>query len=229
MKRGEGRQQDKMSARVQAQAVIPLSRVARRKVETNRRLLDVARKLFYEKGIYSTKVEDITESADLGKGTFYKYFDSKETIIRVLLEEGLGELLAESEQAIKDVSSDSKVLSALIGTRVDFFLAYPDYLLLFHQVRGLMQLQGDAANDLREVYDVHLRRLTQLIRPTMVAAKGEASARDVATAIAAYTSGLLTYHVLFEGQAAIKRRRDYFVKAVERSLQALLKTGSGSR
>jgi AcrR family transcriptional regulator len=189
--------------------------------------LEVARQLFFEKGIYLAKVEDITEAADLGKGTFYKYFDSKETIIRVLLEEGLGELLLKTEQAVKDASSSGKVLAAVIGTRVDFFLAYPDYLLLFHQVRGLMQLQVAAAKDLREVYDIHLRRLAQLVKPT-VKVGGAASARDLVTAIAAYTSGLLTYHVLFDGQEAVRRRRDYFVRVLERSLQALLKTGNGS-
>jgi AcrR family transcriptional regulator len=211
-----------------AQVKIPLSRVARRKAKTNQRLLEVARHLFSEKGIYWAKVEDITDSADLGKGTFYKYFDSKETIIRVLLEEGLDELLAKTEQAVRNASSDSKILSAVIATRVDFFLAYPDYLLLFHQIRGLMQLQFEAARDLHEVYDAHLRRLAQLVRPAM-GTDGTASARDVATAIVAYTSGLLTYHVLFEKPEAIKRRRDHFVRVLERSLQALMKTGDGSR
>jgi AcrR family transcriptional regulator len=211
-----------------AQVEVPLSRVARRKAKTNRRLLDVARNLFFEKGIYWAKVEDITESADLGKGTFYKYFDSKETIIRVLLEEGLGELLLKTEEALHDVSSDSKILSAVIGVRVDFFLAHPDYLLLFHQVRGLLQLEGDAAKELRGVYDAHLRRLAKLIRPAIGSGKA-LSARDVATAIAAYTSGLLTYHVLFEGHEAIKGRRDYLVRVLERSLRTLLKAGNGSR
>lgn len=213
---------------IPSQADVPLSRVARRKAKTNQRLLDVARRLFSEKGIYWAKVEDITESADLGKGTFYKYFDSKETIIRVLLEEGLSELLLKTGEAVHDVSSDSKILSAIIGVRVDFFLAYPDYLLLFHQVRGLLQLKGDAAKELRGVYDFHLRGLAKLVQPA-IGNRGLGDARDVATAIAAYTSGLLTYHVLFEGHEAIKGRRDYFVLVLERSLRTLLKTGNGSR
>lgn len=213
---------------IPSQVDVPLSRVARRKAKTHQRLLDVARKLFSERGIYWAKVEDITESADLGKGTFYKYFDSKETIIRVLLEEGLSELLLKTEEAVHEASSDSKILSAIIGVRVDFFLAHPDYLLLFHQVRGLLQLKGDAAKDLRGVYDSHLRGLTKLVK-SAIGIRGVGDARDIATAIAAYTSGLLTYHVLFEGDVAIKGRRDYFLHVLERSLRTLLKTGNGSR
>lgn len=215
-----------MSATIQAE--IPVSRVARRKAKTNRRLLEVARKLFSEKGIYWAKVEDITDLADLGKGTFYKYFDSKEAILLALLEEGLGDMLAKTEEAVRRAGSESKILSAVIAVRVDFFLTYPDYLLLFHQIRGLLQLEGDAAKGLREVYDAHLRRLTQLIKPVVGPGK-PVSARDMATSIAAYTTGLLTYHVLFEGKEAIKRRRDHFVRVLEGSLQALLKTGNGSK
>lgn len=213
---------------IRAQVDVPLSRVARRKAKTNQRLLDVARKLFFEKGIYWAKVQDITESADLGKGTFYKYFDSKEAIIRILLEEGLGELLVKTEEAVHDATSDSKILSAVVGVRVDFFLAHPDYLLLFHQVRGFLQLEGAAAQELRGVYDAHLRSLAKLVKPA-IGSRGVANARDVATAIAAYTSGLLTYHVLFEGHEAIRGRRDYFVRVLDRSLKALLKPGNGSR
>ncbi|MEO8045829.1 MAG: TetR/AcrR family transcriptional regulator [Nitrospirota bacterium] len=207
---------------------IPLSRVARRKARTNKQLLEVARQLFSEKGIYWAKIEDITERADLGKGTFYKYFDSKEAIIRVLLEEGLGELQAKTEQAVQASASDSKILSAMIRARVDFFIAYPDYLLFFHQVRGLMQLQVDAAKDLREVYDEHLRHLARLMKRAIGLSK-LVNEYEMATAIAAYVSGLLTYHVLFEGHAAIRLRRDHFVRVLERSLQTLLKTGNGSR
>ena len=204
---------------------IPLSRVARRKEKTRRTLFRVARQLFSEKGIYWAKVEDITELADLGKGTFYKYFDSKETIIRVLLEEGLAEVSRETEEAVRAASSATKILGVVIGARVDFFLRHPDFLLLFHQVRGLMQLQVGAAQELRDVYDGHLRWLAHLLKPAL--APGSHSAREIATALAAYTSGLLTYQVLFDGHDAVTRRRDSLVRDLERSLQGFLKPTNG--
>lgn len=183
-------------------------------------------RVFSEKGIYWAKVEDITELSDLGKGTFYKYFDSKEAIIRVLLEAGLGELLAKTEKAVRNASSNSKILSAAIAARVDFFLDYPDYLLLFHQVRGMMQLNVDVAKEFRDVYDTHLRRLAQLVRPAM-GRRGASHARDVATAIAAYTSGLLTYYLLFEEPDQINRWRYYFLQVLHQSLQPLVKNSNG--
>ncbi len=197
------------------------SRVARRKARTNKRLLEVARQLFSEKGIYWVKVEDITELADLGKGTFYKYFASKEKIISALLEEGLGELLIKTKTAVGTVTSNNRIIPAVLEARIDFFLAYPDYLLLFHQVRGMMQLQVDVAKEFQSIYDEHLRQIAGLVRPVA----GSVNARDVAIAIAAYTSSLLTYHLLFEGIDGIRKRRDGMLRALEQSVRALLKVG----
>ena len=191
------------------------SRIERRKAQTHRRLLDVARQLFSQKGIYWVKIEDITEAADLGKGTFYKYFDSKESLLRVLLQEGLDTLLAATEEGLR-AAPESKSWEAVIGVRVDFFLEHPDYLLLFHQIRGLMQLEVEAAKDLRAVYDLHLRRLARLLK--LPARSKIGSTHDAAIAIAAYTSGLLTYYLLFETTDDLRRRRNEIVTMLKGSL-----------
>jgi AcrR family transcriptional regulator len=42
--------------------------------------------LFGQRGFFNTTVEDITEAADVGKGTFFNYFPSKEQVFGVLYE-----------------------------------------------------------------------------------------------------------------------------------------------
>jgi len=54
-------------------------------------------------------------------------------------------------------------------------------------------------------------------------AGGAGRAREVATAIGAYTSGLLTYHALFEGSEGIGRRRKYFLQTLYESILPVLK------
>jgi AcrR family transcriptional regulator len=53
----------------------------RRTVETRERLFRAALDLFARKGFTETTVEDITEAADVGKGTFFNYFPSKDHIL----------------------------------------------------------------------------------------------------------------------------------------------------
>lgn len=53
----------------------------RRRSETRERIFRAAQKLFAERGVAGTTVEDITEAADVGKGTFFNYFPSKEHVL----------------------------------------------------------------------------------------------------------------------------------------------------
>src|SRR6202795_2786125 len=61
-------------------------RGARRKRETRTRLLDAAFRLMAEKGMGSVTINDITEAADVGFGSFYNHFESKEGIFAALVE-----------------------------------------------------------------------------------------------------------------------------------------------
>lgn len=66
----------------------------RRSNETRERLFRAALQLFAEKGFAETTVEDITEAADVGKGTFFNYFPSKDHILLAFGEMQLGKLEA---------------------------------------------------------------------------------------------------------------------------------------
>lgn len=53
----------------------------RHRTEIRERLYRAALDLFAERGFLRTTVEDITEAADVGKGTFFNYFPTKEHIL----------------------------------------------------------------------------------------------------------------------------------------------------
>src|SRR5216683_1954195 len=59
------------------------SRRQRRSADIRERLFGAALQLFAQKGFAETTVEDITEAADVGKGTFFNYFPSKDHILGV--------------------------------------------------------------------------------------------------------------------------------------------------
>ncbi|HSJ55538.1 MAG TPA: helix-turn-helix domain-containing protein, partial [Anaerolineae bacterium] len=58
-----------------------LSRRERKKLETRQALLVAALDLFRAKGYDAATVEEITEKADVAKGTFFNYFASKEAML----------------------------------------------------------------------------------------------------------------------------------------------------
>src|SRR5580658_4261014 len=71
----------------------------RRTAETRDRLFRSALDLFAKKGFTETTVEDITEAADVGKGTFFNYFPSKDHILLAFGEMQLAKLESAVEEA----------------------------------------------------------------------------------------------------------------------------------
>src|SRR5215467_9775112 len=57
------------------------TRRERRKDEVRQRLFRAAVELFGTRGFNATTVEDITRAADVGKGTFFNYFKTKEMLL----------------------------------------------------------------------------------------------------------------------------------------------------
>jgi AcrR family transcriptional regulator len=70
------------------------SRRVRHSAELRERLFRAALVLFGKKGYAQTTVEDITEAADVGKGTFFNYFPTKEHILMAFGQMQLGKLEA---------------------------------------------------------------------------------------------------------------------------------------
>jgi AcrR family transcriptional regulator len=86
------------------------SRRERHRAETRERIFRAALNLFAERGFLETTVEDITDTADVGKGTFFNYFPTKE---HVLATYG-AERLATVQFALKKAkSADGPVLPIL--------------------------------------------------------------------------------------------------------------------
>ena len=68
------------------------NRRERRKLQIRERLVQAAVDLFSSRGFHRTTVEDITEAPDVGKGTFFNYFPSKEHVLGSLAEIQIGRL-----------------------------------------------------------------------------------------------------------------------------------------
>ncbi len=58
-----------------------IGRRERRREETREKIYQAALSLFAERGYNATTIEAITEAADVGKGTFFNYFESKDHVL----------------------------------------------------------------------------------------------------------------------------------------------------
>ena len=76
------------------------------------KLLEIAYDLFLKKGYEETSIEDILAEAQIAKGTYYYYFQSKEQ----MLEEVIGMMIsAETENAKKILDSPMSAPAKIVG------------------------------------------------------------------------------------------------------------------
>ena len=87
------------------------SRGARRKAETRARLLAAARTLLARQGAEATTINEITEEADVGFGSFYNHFASKEEIIESAVAEALETQGATLDALTGDLDDPAEVVA----------------------------------------------------------------------------------------------------------------------
>jgi AcrR family transcriptional regulator len=88
-----------MSSSPQRVSLRSSSRRERHRTATRERLLRAALRLFAERGYLETTVEDITDAADVGKGTFFNYFPTKEHVLATFGDERIAVIQRAAEEA----------------------------------------------------------------------------------------------------------------------------------
>ncbi len=172
------------TARQTAEA--PANRFERRREKTRVDLIQAAESVISRKGYHQTRIADIAAEADVGLGTFYLHFKTKNEIFIELVEEGAAELREEIAAAKAGVSNPAERLKIVINTVLDDAAEHPE---LFRIVFG----HGPAFLDLMvRVHQVFIEDLRQDLEP---AVGGRAEA------IANLTTGMLSQAVtwLLEG------------------------------
>lgn len=137
------------------------SRRVRHSAELRERLFRAALVLFGKKGYAQTTVEDITEAADVGKGTFFNYFPTKEHILMAFGEMQLGKLEAIVRDAQQSDLPMRDVLRMLVLRMTEEPIRNPA------MVRALLQANLTAVpvrGGMLRIHDRNRALLGQLIR-----------------------------------------------------------------
>lgn len=92
-----------------------LSLREKKKIETRNKIFEVSGRLFKEKGIENTTVDEIVKEAGIGKGTFFNYFPSKTALLLHFAQQK--EELTYSQikkESLKTISTREKIKNTLV-------------------------------------------------------------------------------------------------------------------
>ncbi len=186
--------------------VIPRqNRANRRRAQSFESLVRAGLAVIGERGVYETTIEHITEAADVGKGTFYAHFPSKEDLIYHLVRHGVDELIATGRGGAPSGRTAADRLTYLIQVQSRVLSRRRELVILLHQVRGLLILQPTARQRLRREYQRYVQFLAEECRRVLKRSRlSPGEARGLACAIAGFVAGTLSFEMLVRGGRAIQ-------------------------
>lgn len=175
---------------------------------TRERLLETAQHLMLAKGYTATSVEEICEAANLTKGSFFHYFDSKEDLGKAVLDSYVNTM----HQAVQNAPffKESDPLRRLYGY-IDFMIAVSkDPARRSGCLLGnFAQVLTDTHPEIRTKCAAHFRLWADMLQQELDAAKAVYKVKGLDT-------GTLADHfiALFEGSLMLaKTRQDLDVVA----------------
>ncbi len=168
------------------------SRGELRSEATRQALLDSARTLIAEKGMDLTTIDDITQQADVGKGTFYYYFRNKNAIVRELIKRMIHQLDQAIEVKCADATELEEVLESLITAHLEFFdKRWEDFVLFFQGRADLTLQQGYEGIDTPFVE--YLDRIGTLIDQSIEHQLSKNMLTRISCAVAGFVSGYYSF------------------------------------
>ena len=102
------------------------SRLGRRKARTRQALVDAAVLLIAEGRGDRASIQEITEAADIGFGSFYNHFESKEQLFEVVSEETLERWGRMIDRATEDISDSAEKFAVSLRLSGRLGWTHPD-------------------------------------------------------------------------------------------------------
>lgn len=157
-------------------------------------IIQAAIKIFARDGLVKGKIADIAEEADIGKGTVYEYFRSKEEIFQAIEQMMYSGFTAEFE-AIKssDLSPSAKIRQIMISG-LDVFVNMGEAMLIITELwaqtmRG--HYHGSSPSQVQDFYEQYKNEVESILEDGIRAGEIRTmNKQGVATLLLAFLDGL---------------------------------------
>ncbi|MHC4865091.1 MAG: TetR/AcrR family transcriptional regulator [Planctomycetota bacterium] len=201
-----------------AKGVRPKTRTQRRVKRTRKKLKQAALDIFSEKSVDAATVEEITEKADVGKGTLYQHFADKEEIVVTLVEESVQHLIERIRSFDRRPMTLQGMLEHLLNAHYRFSVESKEEFLLLFQGKLLVRLQSEVLDELEEPYLRYLKEIEEQISAYLSPRIDPVKIRRLACAVAGFVFGFLSFAMIGltdeEIEKSVKPLRRVFVRSL---------------
>ena len=166
-------------------------RAARRASDTHQRLLQAALSVFNELGFDGCAIEDITERADVGKGTFYRHFHDKVAILTSLIEQAVS--FIENRIAIPSPTPSmlEHSVSTVVRAHLAMFKEHRELFLIFLQAHSMMAVRKESLPYLQTPFTQYWTLLEAQLSGAAASHTPSANPRFLASAVSGSIFGIV--------------------------------------
>jgi AcrR family transcriptional regulator len=122
-----------------------------RGTERREQLIEVARRLFAEKGFEGTSVEEIAARAEVSKPVVYEHFGGKEGLYEVVVDREVGYLLAAIESALADAVRSRELVEQAALAMLDYVESHTDGFRILVRDSSVASSSGSFASLLSDI------------------------------------------------------------------------------
>jgi AcrR family transcriptional regulator len=122
-----------------------------RGTERREQLIEVARRLFAEKGFEGTSVEEIAARAEVSKPVVYEHFGGKEGLYEVVVDREVGYLLAAIESALADAVRSRELVEQAALALLDYVESHTDGFRILVRDSSVASSSGSFASLLSDI------------------------------------------------------------------------------
>jgi AcrR family transcriptional regulator len=193
------------------------TRGQKRVAKTQNKLLGAALEVFSEYGVDAATIDDITQRADLGKGTFYRHFSDKADIMAFLIDQAIEKLINKLRN-IEPGAPIEEALEHIINMHYRFFLENQEEFILLFQGRLFLKLDRQITEQMEEPFNRYLEAIEKLLSPYVSEKMDLLRIRRFACAVAGFVFGFFSFAMIGmeseEIETDIKPLRQSFVKSL---------------
>lgn len=177
---------------LQSKTSRPQARVAR----TRHKLKQAALNCFSFKSVDATTIDEITQRAEVAKGTLYQHFADKEEIVVTLVDEAvdhLVEMIHDYDEIPEDLET---MLEHLLEAHNRFSENRREEFLVLFQGKLLLKLQSETLDELEEPYLRYLQEIEQQVTPYLSPRINPLKVRRLACAVAGFVFGFWSFAMI---------------------------------
>ena len=183
------------------------SRQQRGYSKTREKLMSAARSVFTEKGL-GASVDEISQRADVARGSFYYHFKTKERLIRLLLSEILSILTDRMNAECSGKQGLESVLDGIFQAHIGFFSDRWEDFVLYYQGRADLTLD-ESYDGLEKSFLDYGKKIEQLIDGSIPEPISDERLRRVANAIAGFVAGYYSFASIAPTDEAIDIDKEF--------------------